>query len=446
WSPDGAAILAFLEHKDGNSLILVSAVDGSVRNLRAVGHRFPGRASFSPDGRYIAYDLQAGGDAFQRDIFALPLDGGGETPLVQHPADDLFLGWTPDGKRILFASDRTVQPGVWKLEVAGGRPVGAPELVRRDIGRIYAIGFTRAGAYYYGVDTGTDDIYIATLDPATGRPLGPAKPLGRRFVGANAFPEWSPDGRHLAYKLEETPGIEAPRFASLGIRSLETGAERQLSLRLYLLPGMRWSPDGGSMLMTGWDHENLQGLYRVDVETGEMTLVVRVPDMHIRQAVWSPDGKSVYYNENGRPIKGTHFVRRELAGGRETVVYRGPFSWSMALSPDGRKLAFCSDEGLSAIPAGGGEQRSLWKPKESIMDVAWTPDGRYILVGKRRSSSDQDTATELWRIPAEGNEAQNMSLTMGVIPHMRIHPDGRRIAFTAGQSSAEVWVMENFLP
>ena len=73
----------------------------------------------------------------------------------------------------------------------------------------------------------------------------------------------------------------------------------------------------------------------------------------------------------------------------------------------------------------------------------WTPDGGHLLFAKRRNE-----ATELWRIPVEGGEPENLGLAMGKIEHLSIHPDGRRIAFTGpGPSSGdEVWVMENILP
>ena len=63
----------------------------------------------------------------------------------------------------------------------------------------------------------------------------------------------------------------------------------------------------------------------------------------------------------------------------------------------------------------------------------------------------KDEATwlgELWRIPAEGGEPQNLGLTMKVYQPLSFHPDGRRIAFTGPGLSLgdEVWAMENFLP
>ena len=60
---------------------------------------------------------------------------------------------------------------------------------------------------------------------------------------------------------------------------------------------------------------------------------------------------------------------------------------------------------------------------------------------------ERQSVSGLWRISAEGGEPQRLELA---VDNLRatptVHPDGQRIAFTAGQHKAEVWVMENVLP
>ena len=130
--------------------------------------------SFSPDGRYIVYDFPPKEDSLERDIFLLATDGSREVRLVEHPANDLFPVWAPDGKRIVFASDRTGSLGVWVIQVSEGQLHAAPELVKRDLGqRSRMLGVTRKGSYYYGVGPKWNDVYIAKLDPETGTVLAP---------------------------------------------------------------------------------------------------------------------------------------------------------------------------------------------------------------------------------------------------------------------------------
>ncbi|HUP64337.1 MAG TPA: hypothetical protein VM557_03555, partial [Thermoanaerobaculia bacterium] len=48
-----------------------------------------------------------------------------------------------------------------------------------------------------------------------------------------------------------------------------------------------------------------------------------------------------------------------------------------------------------------------------------------------------------WRMPLEGGEPVRIGLKMPHLRHFAISPDGRRFLFTAGQSSEEIWVVEN---
>jgi Tol biopolymer transport system component len=106
------------------------------------------------------------------------------------------------------------------------------------------------------------------------------------------------------------------------------------------------------------------------------------------------------------------------------------------------------------MPAPSGEPHELLRLEvperfHRPARLAWTPDGRYILFGKGKCSTDQplyaDEPLELWRVPAEGGEPQKL-LAMDGLRHISIHPDGQRIVFTGGKAVSEVWVMENFLP
>jgi len=56
--------------------------------------------------------------------------------------------------------------------------------------------------------------------------------------------------------------------------------------------------------------------------------------------------------------------------------------------------------------------------------------------------------TELWLLPVDGGRARKPELSMDSLADLRMHPDGRHLAFTRSKGDAvgEVWIMENFLP
>jgi dipeptidyl aminopeptidase/acylaminoacyl peptidase len=148
WSPDQKYILIFEEpHKESNQLVLVSTADGSSRSLKPVEPYTSGRASFSPDGRYIVFDRvpdHSGGElpfGAPRDLFVISVETSQETPLVQHPADDYVVGWTPDGSGVLFVSDRSVSGrAIWFQPVLQGKPQGEARFIREVAGLISPVG------------------------------------------------------------------------------------------------------------------------------------------------------------------------------------------------------------------------------------------------------------------------------------------------------------------
>jgi len=451
WSPDGRQVLVLGTHGKGQ-LALLSVTDGTLRVLKPLDRRFPRRMSFSPNGRYIACDLPSHPGSHSTDIFLLTADGSREFPLVKHPANDSLLGWAPDGRMVLFTSDRTGREGVWAITVAEGKPQSPPELLKPDLGPIHPLGLARDGSLYYGVRTGVRDVYTAELDLATGRVLSPPSPVAERFVGANMAPEWSPDGKYLAWVSNRGQHPNRLNADTLCIRSNATGEIRELSPKLDFMYRLRWFRDGRSLLVQAVGTE--VGLFRMDSLSGDYTTVrLRLDKESLKQPALSPDGKTVYFVHADVDSKDEVIRARDLATGQEQVVCRPP-SWpyGLAISPDGRQLALYGgwerNSSLLVAPIATGQLRTLFSSPQGIKTIAWTPDGRHLLFSLTQPAggAGSGATTDLWRIPVEGGQSQKLELAMDSLADLRVHPNGRHIAFVAGSHKGEVWVMENFLP
>src|SRR5207248_973690 len=119
---------------------------------------------FSPDGKYLAYDLTVAVNSPQRDIFLMATDASKEITLLSNPADETVLAWTPDGKHLLISSDRGGGRGLWAVPVSGGKVEEAPILIKTDIGRAKGMGMARPGTQYLGMEVGGQDIQVAEMD------------------------------------------------------------------------------------------------------------------------------------------------------------------------------------------------------------------------------------------------------------------------------------------
>ena len=458
WSPDGKSILTtiYLGHKT-SQMVLVSVNDGSESVLKDFADRSPGPARLSPDGRYIAYTLQQSRESEKKDIFILELDGEREIPLVQDPANDVVLDWTPDGRGILFRSDRTGSAGIWWIKVMEGISGGTPELIKPNMDDNFtSMGLTRNGSYYFGTQKEMKDVYIAELDLMTGRLLSPPSLATKLFAGSNYCPNWSADGKQLLYLSHRGPGVWGDR--TICVRSSESRDVRELFSKLKKLAWVRWSTDSRYLLAAAANPKGGYGTFQIDLQTGDFKQLMTP---HIGwPAAWSHDGKAIFsYHDSG--ANRIPLVIRDLETGHERELYSLTFDSSnyytsgLALSNDGQQLAFSvfksGSKIIKVVPAAGGEVRDLLRGDESLMPiafgfgtVAWAPDNRNILF--IRPTTNGSSKRELWMIPLQGGEPRKMELMAENMLELSVHPDGRHIAFTAGQNKSEVWVMKNFLP
>jgi Tol biopolymer transport system component len=461
--------------KDGkNRIMLVSAADGSVSVLKILDKYYglrdsswytPKNMSLSPDGRYIVYDFPQREDS--HDISLMSTDGSREIPLVEHPANDYVLGWAPDGKNVIFASDRTGTMRIWLIAVADGKPQAAPEMVKMNIGRFGPMGFTDDGSFYYShsPSPSRNDVHIEEIESETGNIVVPPQEAVNSYIESNTTPAYSPDGKYLVYISRRPPPLKMyNRTTPLGnvicVRSLEAGEQREFQPSINSFGFPQWSPDSRSIMVVNFEDDNKNvGLYRIDAQTGKSELVVMSEDNKIICGhLWCADGNSIFIVRYVRTDdQDKHFcqiVVRDIESGVENELYRGGQKdlFSISLSPDGKWLAFLDKakrRALRVMPAAGGEPREIYIFNEEnygYIPHTWTADGKYVLMPKSRPSED-DAKWDLCRIPVEGGEPQNFGFETGSILQLSAHPDGQHIAFcTTAPKTPEVWVMENFLP
>jgi len=444
WSSDGEQILTKLNGRPA----LIAVADGSIQYLPIESS---GMMCFAPNGSYIAFDARPSKDTRQSDVYVYDRTTQRTSLLVRHPANDRLAGWSPDGRYVLFASDRRGSQDAWLIAVSGGQPQGEPILVRSNLGEhSEALGFTRSGAFFFSGGTGGRDVFSAKLDIQKGKLLSNPEEAAGSNLGSNWGPDFSRDGKSLAYVTGQG-GIAIQSLETTDKKTIKPDYEIRQAGRMY---GLRWAPDGRSFVVTGVDRQGRESLLRINSLTGEANVLLNAvcgdtpPPFDL-----SPDGNKIFYL--GRPTGGSVHVW-DLKSEKERQL-DSVNAWSLAVSPDGEQLAFFGSGGkpepggLFIMPSTGGSPRLLVEVKERHGAVAWTPDGSQLLYAvSSKSSDDAKKATlryELWRVSSKGGEPQKLGLMAdGMIMSLRVHPDGQRIVYGRSWSSQEIWVMENFLP
>ena len=112
----------------------------------------------------LAYHRPSREGALERDVYVIAVDGSREVPLAPSPGDDMVLEWTPDGQRLLIASDRGGSNSVWSVAASGEAPTSV-ELVKSDVGIISSLRLTRDGTLFYNMVPARPGIYTAQSIP-----------------------------------------------------------------------------------------------------------------------------------------------------------------------------------------------------------------------------------------------------------------------------------------
>jgi tricorn protease len=194
-SPDGSQVAFSLR----GDLWVMPASGGEGTQLT----RGPGADEWprwSPDGRRLAYASNARGNS---DLYVLEVSTKQSKQVTTNPKDDFFHSWSPDGRRLVFSSERTGNRDLFTVDLESGEesqltrdPAADDDPAFSPDGKWIAFDSARGGA---------QAIYVMPSSPGGERQARKVSP------GAGPFqvPSWSPDGSMLVFE-EFDPAAESP--------------------------------------------------------------------------------------------------------------------------------------------------------------------------------------------------------------------------------------------
>ena len=212
WTLDGRIVYAAQE--GGLNQIWIMNADGTgARQLTAHANRGNNQPVVTPDGRYIVFRSRRSGTW---DIWRMDLDGGNVKQLTSG-GNDNYARPSPDSRWVVFSSNRAGMQNLWKVSIDGGEPVRLTEkftinpAVSPD-GKLIACHYRDHA----------DAPYKIALIPVEGGEPVRLLDFSQRFVGSPGL-RWTPDGRSLLY-LETQGGV-----SNIWSLPVEGGAPKQVT-------------------------------------------------------------------------------------------------------------------------------------------------------------------------------------------------------------------------
>ena len=384
---------------------------------------------FSPDGRWIAFSGQYGGNT---DVFVLPATGGQPERLTWHPGEDVVQGWTPDGD-VLFRSGREAHPTqLWKfftVPLAGGMPaaLGAQAyegemnedgswLAFQEIGLWDPEWRNHRGGQAQPVSVVSTSSWERVTAPWEGeRHLAPV------WLGGRVYYMSERDYAANVWSLDPATGVETQHtyHSDFDVKSLgagdgvvvyeqagylheldpATGQARQLEIRAAgdqnwartrwedvpanQLQNPRLSPTGKRALF-----QYRGEVLSVPAEEGSWRNLTRSPGVADRHAAWSPDGQRIAWFNDADDEYGLVIADQDGSNQRRIEIPNATFYFAPQWSPDGTRLAFTdTDYRILVLDVSSGDISHIdtdrFAHPQRTMNPVWSPDSRWIAYARR---------------------------------------------------------------
>ena len=391
-------------------------------------------ARFSPDGQWIAFTGQYGGD---EQVYVMPATGGVPRQLTFYHAagplpdrwgyDNLVYGWTPDGKSILFRSKRDAfgmsDAKLYTVPVAGGLPVQLPvpkgggadfspdgkRVVYSPLWRDFRTWKRYQGGWasdLYILDLATQGLQRITDDARTDR-----DPM---WIGGSVWFASDRSGTLNLYRYDTASGqtTQATHSTSFDVRwpsadgagqiayelggelhvfDTRAGTDRALSVHVPT-DGVATRPERLAVKDNVESVQASPGLERVlivargDVFTvpardGVTRNLTRSSGAHDREAAWSPDGKLVAYISDASGEEELYVTPADGGGTARALTSGSKTRWYHPVwSPDSARIALRDkDSRLFVVDVASRKLTQVYDDRaEAPTDYRFSPDSRYL--------------------------------------------------------------------
>jgi Tol biopolymer transport system component len=417
WTPDSK----FVAVRDDTAIVLVSVESGEKRKLTSPPAGWAGDWSpaVSPDGRTLAFARMRNGPT--SDIFlARVSDGATSRQLTHENRIVLGLAWTPDGKEIVFSSNRAGDKTLWRISASGGMPERLPVVGDNAAFPAIARQGTRAAFVRYNFQT---SLWRLDLDPeGLRRPA--VQLMASRFNDAD--PMLSPDGRHIAFTSDRSGATDVWVSDSQGANAVQL-----TSMRFARDP--YWSPDSKNIVFEGRPGDG--SLIFVIAAGGGKPRQLSSEEGYVPS--WSRDGRWVYFFERKTgtvqawkvPAEGGNAIQLTKHGGGPGIE-----------SVDGKYFYYHMAGALELwkVPVQGGDETLVMSEGPNFMNFwALGTQGLYFV-----GEAENQSILKLFRF--ETGQSRQLAVLAGSPRRLSIPTDGRWLLYDLNRNESDIMLIENF--
>ncbi len=423
----GAALGAFFLGRATGGGASASVAGAPVESFQQVTDT-PGvetEPTLSPDGKTVVFTSDREGSL---QIYSQRVGGRASGALTSGLADNHAPTFSPDGERIAFRSERdgggiflmsATGESVTSVSDAGYSPSWSPDAKELVLSR---------GAFFSPTDVAASAPGLFAVELSSGRKRDVLK-------GSQAAmqPAWSPHGHRIAYFALRANSGQRDIFTVPADGSGADSPPVEVTNDSALDWSPVWSPDGAYLYFSS-NRGGTNNLWRIAIDevTGRTRGTpepVTTPSIYSGRMSFSKDGSAMVYASvdwRSTLLRQNFDAARGERVGPPTPVLKGsrPIR-DHAISPDGQWLVFnevTTQEDLVVARVDGREYRRLTDDVHRDRGPVWSPDGQTIYF-----YSDRSGHYDLWRIRPHGGQPTVLTTSMQA-NFPTISPDGRRLA------------------
>ncbi len=352
-SPDGKWVACVItrvdkaENRSDSDIWLLPFEGGSPRQLTN-SPKHDRHPRWSPDGKWVVFESNRGG-TFQ--LYTISTQGGEARPLTSLSTEAAQPVWSPDGSHVAFIS--AVFPEFSDKPFKESDELNRRRLEEREQSKVKAQVFTRLLFRHWDswVEGKRQHLFVVPMkdgvaqgDPRNVTPGDrDAVPTSSTFSAGDDF-AFAPDGKTLAYTATPVPTREEAWSTNHDLYEveLETGARRQITTNAAADGFPRYSPDGKFLAYRAQERAGFEAdrwqLMILERATGVRRSLTAGFDRSVEAFTWAPDSRTLFFEAEERGTK--PLWRVGIEGAAPTQAVTGAVNADVRVTPDGRALVY----------------------------------------------------------------------------------------------------------